>query len=145
MNVVLLLLAFVLGILTADLIRVVEHIIRRHHHRRRIRLHLTIEAPMTINVGQTATANIKPTDASGNPAPVTNVVYDVTPAGAYTIVPAADGLSAVYTAVVAGTGNQATVTATASDGSSLKDAAALPDVVVPVPVATALNLSVTTP
>lgn len=97
-----------------------------------------------MNIGQTATGTISPT-AAGVPAPVTNIVWDVTPVGAYTIVPSADGLSAVYTAAVAGTGIQATVKAINSAGTVLSDAAPLPDVTGAVPVADALNLTITTP
>lgn len=113
-------------------------------HRKATKLNLTIEGTAMLNIGQTATAHIAPT-AAGVPAPVTSVVYDVTPAGAYTIVQAADGLSAVYTAVVPGTGIMATVSAINAAGSSLTDTAALPDIAVAVPVADALNLTITTP
>ena len=52
-----------------------------------------------MDIGQTATGTISPT-AAGVSAPVTNIVWDVPPVGAYTIVPSADGLSAVYTAAI---------------------------------------------
>lgn len=105
------------------------------------RLNLTIEGN-AMQIGQTATAHIAPTPAG---AVVTNVVYGVTPAGAYTITtPDPTGLSAVYTAAVAGTGIMATVSATAADGSTLTDSAALPDITGAI-VATALNLTITTP
>lgn len=101
---------------------------------------------MSLNPGMTATAKIAPTDATGAPAPVTAVVYDVSPTGAYTIVPAADGLTAVYTAGAAAvTGPVATVKATSAGGVVLSDHAALPDIVLVTPEATALNLTVTTP
>jgi hypothetical protein len=108
------------------------------------RLNLTIEGNnmSTLVIGQTATATIAPTPVG---AIVTNTVYTVTPVGAYTIsVGDPTGLTAVYTAAVANTGCTATVTANASDGSQLTDTAALPDVVAAI-VATALNLTITTP
>ena len=98
---------------------------------------------MTINVGAVETGTITPTDPTGASAPVTGVVWTATPAGGYTIAPAADGLSAAYTAVAAGTGFTATVIAVNSAGATLTESAALPDVVVPVPVASALNLVIT--
>ena len=114
--------------------------------KRRFRLNLDIEGTnMTIDVGQTATGHIAPTDPSGASAPVTGVVWTVSPTGSYSIVPAADGLSAVYTATAVGTSFIATVTALNSAGATLTESAALPDIVVPVPVASALNLTVTTP
>lgn len=116
-----------------------------HVLRPRFRLNLKIEGKRIMNIGDTATAKIAPTDPSGVVAPVTSVVFTVTPAGAYTIAPSSDGLSAVYTAAVAGTGNVATVTAVNSAGSTLNDTKPLPDVAAATPVASALNLSVTTP
>jgi hypothetical protein len=109
-------------------------------------LNLTIEGNnMALSIGLTATAKIAPT-AAGAPATVTNVVYACVPAGAYTIVPAADNMSAVYTAAVVGTGNEATVQAVNSAGTVLTDAAALPDVTAAAgPPADALNLSVSIP
>ena len=96
---------------------------------------------MTIQVGQTATARISP-DGDGV---LTGIVYTVTPAGAYSIAQAADGLSAVYTAAVVGTGFVATVVAVNDVGATITDSAPLPDVVaVPNPV-TKLNLTITTP
>lgn len=111
----------------------------------RPRLNLTIQGSEIMNIGDTATAKISPT-AAGQPSTVSNVVYDVSPPGAYSIVPAADGLSAVYVAAVAGTGNRATVKAINAAGTVLTDSAALPDVSGVVgPPADALNLAVTTP
>ena len=95
----------------------------------------------TVNIGQTNTAHIAPTDGSGAPAPVTSVVY--TASGGYAVVPAADGLSAVYTATALGTGFTATVTAVNSAGASLTETKPLDDVV--AAPATALNLTLTNP
>lgn len=109
---------------------------------RRIRLNLVIEGPETMNVGQTVTATISPT-AAGQPATVTNVKWDVAPGGAFNIAPAADGMSAVYTATVAGTGFIAEVSAVNAEGVTLTDQAALPDV--GQPAADALNLKIGPP
>jgi hypothetical protein len=116
------------------------------HRRAATRLNLRIKgADMSINVGQTATATISPT-AQGVPgALVTGVTYDVQPAGMYSIAPLPDGSAATYTALVAGTGITATVSATNTAGTVLTDSAALPDVVAVVGPADALNLAVTTP
>jgi len=129
----LLLIAYLFGILTSDLIKWIERFLRRP------RLHLTIEGLMAINPGQTATARIAPTPVGST---VSNVVYTASDAS-WTIVPAADGLSAVYTAGAIGAGFTATVTAVATDGTALTDSKPLPDVV--APPATALNLTITTP
>jgi hypothetical protein len=93
---------------------------------------------MAINIGQTNTAHIAP-DGDGI---VTNVVYTVS--GGYTVVPAADGLSAVCTATTVGTGFTVSVTATNSAGAVLTDGPKPLDDVSSV-AATALNLTVTNP
>src|SRR6185312_9950480 len=88
-------------------------------------------------IGDKFVATIAPTDAGGNPAPVTGVVWG-TAGGAYDV--QGVGNSATIRADFAGTGQTLTVTATASDGTSLTQTADLPDVAAPVvPVAVALN------
>lgn len=134
-----------LALLVGFMLGVVFAVLLLHAIQPRFRLNLKIEGKRIMNIGDTATAVIAPTDPSGVAAPVTSVVFTVTPSGAYTITPGADGLSAKYTAAVAGTGNVATVTAVNSAGSTLTDAKPLPDVAAATPVASALNLSVTTP
>ena len=96
-----------------------------------------------LNIGDTATATIAPTAAGVPDAHVSAVKYDVIPAGAYTIVPAADGMTAKYTAAVVGTGILATVSAVNEAGKTLTDQAPLPDV--GTLVADKLNLTITTP
>lgn len=96
-----------------------------------------------LNIGQTATAHIAPTAGGVPDANVSAVVYGVIPAGAYTIVAAADGQTAVYTAAVVGVGPVATVTAVNEAGVTLTDQAPLPDV--GTLVADKLNLTITTP
>ena len=109
----------------------------------RARLNLSLEQKgRHMKIGDTINAKIAPTDSSGQPAPVSGVTWTVNPAGAFTIVPAADGLSAVYTAAVNGTGNVCSVAAKSAAGVLLHDAKPLPDVVAPQPEATALNLTV---
>lgn len=106
----------------------VELNLRLHRHR-----HMA-------QIGDKFVATIAPTDASGNPAPVTNVNWS-TAGGGYDV--AGVGNSATLRADNAGTGNTLTVTATASDGTSLTQTVPLDDVAAPVvPVAVALNLTV---
>lgn len=93
---------------------------------------------MALNLNQTATGTVTVVPPG---APLTNAVFTVS--GGYSIVPAADGLSAVFTATSLGTGFTATYTADASDGSKLTASAALPDVI--EIVATAVALTITTP
>lgn len=120
-----------------------DHLLDRLVHRR-TRLNLTIEGPAMLNIGQTATATIAPTAAGVPDANVSAVKWDVTPAGAYTIVPGtAPSLTAVYTAAVVGVGAMATVSAVNEAGVTLTDTAALPDV--GTLVADKLNLKITTP
>jgi hypothetical protein len=91
-------------------------------------------------VGDKFVATIAPTDAGGNPAPVTNVNWS-TAGGGYDV--AGVGNSATLRADFPGTGNTLTVTATASDGSSLTQTVPLKDIAAPVvPVAVNLNLTV---
>ena len=106
-------------------------------HHGRVHLHLKVHGAKIVKIGGTATATISPTPAGTT---VTNVVYDSDPTGFYTVVPAADGLSAVYTATAVGTGINATVSAMNADGVTLTDKAGLPDVT--TGAATALNLTV---
>lgn len=136
------LLGAVLGVLV-----VLWWLIHKHRHKA-TKLNLKVEGASVMNIGDTATATITPTGPGPTgpvPAPVTSVVYTVTPAGAYTVVPAADGLSAVMTAAIVGTGNSLTVTAVNSAGATLSETAALPDITSGVVVADQLNLVVTTP
>lgn len=92
---------------------------------------------MAIQIGQTNTAHIAP----NGDGVVTNVVYSVS--GGYTVVPAADNLSAVCTATTAGTGFTVTCTAVNSAGATLTDTKPLDDVA--AAAADALNLTVTNP
>ena len=125
-----------------DLLKELRELIELVRGHPRVHLHLKVEGAKIVNVGQTATATIKPT-AAGQPATVTNVVYDSDPTGFYTVVPASDGLSAVYTATAIGTGISATVSAVNTDGVTLTDKAGLPDVT--TAAANELNLTITTP
>lgn len=91
-------------------------------------------------IGDKFLATIAPTDASGNPAPVTNVNWS-TAGGSYDV--QGVGNSATIRADFAGASQTLTVTATASDGTSLTQTVPLDDVAAPVvPVAVALNLTV---
>jgi len=93
------------------------------------------------NIGSTFTARIAPTTAAGEAAPVSNIGWGASGTG-YTFVPAADGMSCVYTAATVSTGNGVTVTAQSAAGVALTDSASLPDVAVTIPEATKLNLVV---
>lgn len=103
------------------------------------RLNLTFKGnTMSIPIGSIETGTIAPTPVG---AVVTNVVWSVVPAGAYTITtPDPTGLTAVYTAAVAGTSIVGNVQATAADGTILTDSKPLPDITGAI-IATALNLS----
>lgn len=91
-------------------------------------------------IGDTFTATIKPTNAAGEGAPVTAVVF-ASDSAAYDVKSVSpDGLSAVFVAVAAGSAN-VTVTATSKAGVTLTDKAALPGVIVD-DEAVALNLVV---
>lgn len=99
-----------------------------------------------ITVGQTATARLTPTGPNDEPELVTNIVYDVVPAGSFSIIKAPDGLSAQYTALPAAAGLDCmgTVTATNSLGITINDHQPLPTVL-PALTATKLNMVITTP
>lgn len=90
-----------------------------------VRLNLTVETSMA-KLGDTFTARIAPTNAAGQPADVFNVDY--IPLNGYSVAQAPDGLSAVLTAVAAGTGFVLTCTATTKHGARLTETVALPDV-----------------
>jgi len=92
-------------------------------------------------IGDTFTARIAPTNAAGQPAPVSDVAYVAS--GGYAVTPAPDGLSAVLVANAGGSGFTLTAIATTAHGASLSETVALPDVEVAVDdEAVALNLTV---
>jgi hypothetical protein len=94
-------------------------------------------------IGDSFTARIAPTNATGDPAPVFNVVWAEN-GDAFNVSAAPDGLSAVFTAIAAGASNEAFVIATSKGGATLEASVALPDVEAP-PVdeeAVALNLTI---
>ena len=100
-----------------------------------------IGEPMA-KIGDSFTARIAPTNASGNPAPVFNVVYGEE-GDSYDVSVAPDGLFATFTARAAGFGNVAYVVATTKGGAELCESVSLPDVEVAVDEeAVALNLSI---
>ena len=113
----------------------------RFHRHVAVRLNLRLHGHRHMaQVGDHFLATINPTDASGNPAPVTNVIWSTQGSG-YSAVGAGNQASLVASQVSAG--NTVTVTADASDGSHLSQVVALEDVAAPaVPVAVALNLTV---
>lgn len=96
-------------------------------------------APTTLTVGKHKTLAIAPTDANGNPAPVTNIQWIAANADV-TLAPAADGLSAVVLGVTTGD-VVVSVSAVNSESTTLNDSITITVVAAPVPVATALNLT----
>lgn len=92
---------------------------------------------MSIKIGGTNTGRIAP-DGDG----VVNAI-SWSASGGYDISPAADGMSAVFTATTAGTGYTATVSAMNSLGVTLTDTKPLDDV--EAGAATALNLTISNP
>jgi hypothetical protein len=110
-------------------------------------LNLKIEGlTMSKKIGETLTATITPTqtlaDGSKVPAPVTNPTFTVSPVGAYTVAPSADGMSATLTAATVAVGCTCTATAVNAEGVTLTQTVTIDDVVPAVPVADALNLTV---
>ena len=94
-------------------------------------------------IGDTFLAKIAPTNAAGNPAPVFGAFYSEQ-GDSYDIVTSPDGLSAVFVASAAGTGNEVTVEATTKSGQRLVEVVVLPDVEPNVDEeAVKLNLTVT--
>ena len=92
-------------------------------------------------IGDSFTATIKPTTASGKDAPVTDVVWTAT---GYDVHVSADFLTAICVARDSGTGFSVSVSAKSKAGVALSDSKPLADVEAP-PVddeATALNLAV---
>ncbi len=94
-------------------------------------------------INDTFTATIKPTNAAGKPAPVTDSQFFEDSESYDVVSVAADGLSAVLVARAAGTGLSVRVTALSKAGVSLTETKPLPDVEVPTDEeAVALNLTV---
>ena len=95
-------------------------------------------------IGDRFTATIKPTNAKGDPAPVTDVLFEELTDQYDLFDVSADGLSATFVAVKPGTGAVVTVTAKSKSGVVLADTKPLPDVEPPAPdeEAVALNLTV---
>ena len=107
---------------------------------KRLNLHVHGGCHMA-KIGDSFRATIAPTNAAGAPAPVSAVEF-LTVGGSYNVVHVIGELTAVYTAVLPGSGNRVSVTATAKSGSTLADFADLPDVEEDAEEATKLNLSV---
>jgi hypothetical protein len=78
-------------------------------------------------IGDSFTGRIAPTNAAGAPAPVFSQVY-FEDGDSYDVSIAPDGMSAVFTANSAGTGNVAKVQAVTKGGALLTESVALPDV-----------------
>jgi hypothetical protein len=93
-------------------------------------------------IGDTFTARIAPTNAAGQPAPVSDVSF-VEVGDGYTITLLPDGVSAILVADFASTGNSVEVTAFTASGKAITESVALPDVEANVDnEAVALNLTV---
>lgn len=92
-------------------------------------------------IGDKFLARIAPTNDAGGPAPVFDAEY-ILLGGSYTVVAAADGLSAVLTAGFPGSGNRLEVAARTKGGSSLLDSEPLPDVEADAEEASRLNLTI---
>jgi len=106
-----------------------------------VQLNLRIRGKCIVaDINSVSNGSIAPTTAAGTSAPVSNVVWSTVPDGVYSVAPAADGLSAVYTAVGAGSA-VASVSAVSKGGVTLTESKPLPDVVVDQE-AVALNLSI---
>jgi hypothetical protein len=93
-----------------------------------VRLNLTIHGATDMaRIGDSFTAFIEPTNAAGQPARVFDVLYGEE-GESYDVTAAPDGMTAVFTARAAGTGNVAFVSAKTKGGATLEGSVALPDV-----------------